>query len=46
MGRTTALEFETLFIDPVIGVGMVANRWYKVRVWRIGRWIRESAVAD
>jgi hypothetical protein len=27
----------------VIGVGMVPARWYRVRIGRIRRWIRETA---
>jgi len=28
----------------MIGVGMVPDRWYRVRIGRIRRWIRESGV--
>jgi hypothetical protein len=27
----------------VIGVGMVPERWYRVRIGRIREWIRENA---
>ena len=30
----------------VIGVGMVPDRWYRVRIGRIRRWIRETARID
>jgi len=29
-----------------IGVGMVPDRWYRVRVGRVRRWIRETARTD
>jgi hypothetical protein len=29
-----------------IGVGMVPDRWYKVRIGRIRQWVRESAHPD
>ena len=30
----------------VIGVGMVPDRWYRVRIGRVRRWIRETARTD
>jgi hypothetical protein len=29
-----------------IGVGMVPDRWYRVRIGRVRRWIRETARTD
>jgi hypothetical protein len=30
----------------MIGVGMVPDRWYKVRIGRVLRWIRKNASTD
>jgi hypothetical protein len=30
----------------VIGIGMVPDRWYRIRIGRVRPWIRENARAD
>jgi hypothetical protein len=30
----------------MIGVGMVPDRWYRVRIGRIRQWVREDATTD
>jgi hypothetical protein len=30
----------------IIGVGMVPDRWYRVRIGRVRQWVRENASTD